>query len=359
MNSTDKIVNGISENQSDVADIHRKSNQSVGGDIMSDCFEINDLDIDIGADPSLVRSGDEYTKAKESQGSLDLWNAAEDNLEITSSSTAATGAKKRPERYLKIPLSKLKSLGMMTPDTPRSLIAEEYRSIKRPLLSYMRKHGDDVQSNANIVMITSCVEGEGKTFSAINLAMSMAMELDKTVLFVDTDVVKASAGSLLGIADTADGLTNLLTDSSMSVSDVIWQTDISNLSVIPAGHMHDHATELLASNGMRKLVQEFSTYQMNRIVIFDSAPLLMTSEANVLTDHVGQIVFVVAAESTTQQMVTDALSRIQGPANIGLLLNRSQKKSGHGYGYGYGYGYGVGKNDPQRQPMSRVVTNAA
>jgi len=249
------------------------------------------------------------------------------------------------ERRIELPLSLLKSRGMVTPDLPRSQVAEEYRSIKRPILSYLNKHMDDDSCNANVVMVTSCVEGEGKTFSAINLAMSIAMELEKTVLFVDTDVAKGSAGTLLGIENTHYGLIDLLADRNMNVGDAVWQTDVPNLRIVPAGKMHDHSTELLASDMMGNLVKEISRRHRDRVVIFDAAPLLMTNEASVLAEHVGQVAFVVAAESTTKDMVKDALSQLRGRAQVGLILNKSRKSTGRGYGYGYGYGHGYGDRE--------------
>ncbi|MET0025195.1 MAG: XrtA-associated tyrosine autokinase [Sedimenticola sp.] len=240
-----------------------------------------------------------------------------------------------------LPLNRLSSLGMLTPDKPRSRIAEEYRTIKRPLLMNIAGKGAALVDNANLIMVTSALEGEGKTFSAINLAMSIAMEQDKTVLFVDADISKASAGSLLGMPDEV-GLIDVLLDNGKSIADVMHRTNIPNLRLLPAGHAHERATELLASENMQRVMKELSERYPDRVIVFDSPPLLQTTEAGVLANLMGQIVFVVSAESTPQTVVKEAVSRIGEDKIIGLVLNKSRRKLGdkHGYGYGYGYGYG-------------------
>ncbi|MES9870871.1 MAG: XrtA-associated tyrosine autokinase [Sedimenticola sp.] len=240
-----------------------------------------------------------------------------------------------------LPLNRLSTLGMLTPDKPRSRIAEEYRTIKRPLLMNIAGKGAALVDNANLIMVTSALEGEGKTFSAINLAMSIAMEQDKTVLFVDADISKASAGSLLGMPDEV-GLIDVLLDNGKSIADVMHRTNIPNLRLLPAGHAHERATELLASENMQRVMKELSERYPDRVIVFDSPPLLQTTEAGVLANLMGQIVFVVSAESTPQTVVKEAVSRIGEDKIIGLVLNKSRRKLGdkHGYGYGYGYGYG-------------------
>ncbi|MET0012460.1 MAG: XrtA-associated tyrosine autokinase [Sedimenticola sp.] len=240
-----------------------------------------------------------------------------------------------------LPLNRLSELGMLTPDKPRSRIADEYRTIKRPLLMNIDGKGAAQVQNANLIMVTSALAGEGKTFSAINLAMSIAMEQDKTVLFVDADISKASAGDLLGMPDNA-GLIDVLLDNGKSVADVMLRTNIPNLRLLPAGHAHERATELLASENMQRVMKELSERYHDRVIVFDSPPLLQTTEAGVLANLMGQIMFVVAAESTPQSVLKEAVSHIAEDKIIGLVLNKVKRKLGdvHGYGYGYGYGYG-------------------
>ena len=164
--------------------------------------------------------------------------------------------KARGPQSIDVPLAKLNSLGAVTPDRPRSRIAEEYRMIKRPLIANIEGAGAAVVPNANLIMVTSALSGEGKTFTAINLAMSISMEEDRTVLLVDGDMAKANAGALLGVPEDARGLIDVLEHDDVGIEDVLLHTSIPNLRVIPAGLLHERATELLASESMRRLVHE-------------------------------------------------------------------------------------------------------
>mgnify|MGYP001823754260 FL=1 len=197
-------------------------------------------------------------------------------------------------------------------------------------------------ANANLIMVTSSLAGEGKTFTSINLAMSIATEMDKTVLLVDADVAKPDVTARLGV-QAEQGLIDVLLEDDLTLPDVLIRTDIPKLSLLPAGRKHVHATELLASEGMRQLTLELSTRYSDRIVIFDSPPMCLTSEARVLAGLMGQVVMVVEESKTTQQTVKQALSMLDSNEIIGIVMNK-RKASRHGgegyYGrYGY-YGYG-------------------
>lgn len=243
-----------------------------------------------------------------------------------------------------LPLSKLESFGLLSPSNPRSQIAEEYRGIKRPLLMNLDGQSAGQSDNANLIMVTSSFQGEGKTFSAINLMLSISMEKDKTVLFVDADIAKASAGNMLNIPDDAPGLIDIIEHEDVGVEDVILPTNISNVKIIPAGKVNEHSTELLASDRMQSLMKELSMRYPDRIIIFDSPPFLQTSEASVLANFMGQIMFVVESEKTSPDMVSQAVSQIGEDKVIGMVLNKTRQypwdRHLHGYGYGYGYGYG-------------------
>ena len=245
---------------------------------------------------------------------------------------------------LHLPLSKLESMGLVSPNNPRSQIAEEFRGIKRPLLMNIDGKGVEQVENANLIMVTSSVQGEGKTFSAINLMLSISMEKDKTVLFVDADVAKASAGKILGVSDGALGLIDVIEHENIGFEEVILPTNIPNVKVIPAGKANEHSTELLASDRMQYLMKELSMRYPDRIIIFDSPPFLQTSEASVLANSMGQIMFVVESEKTSPDMVSQAVSQIGDDKIVGMVLNKTRKypwdQHLHGYGYGYGYGYG-------------------
>jgi len=246
-------------------------------------------------------------------------------------------------RRVVVDLARMASGGMVTPDAPRSLIADEYRVIKRPLLMNAQGKGAAPVHNGNLIMVTSAMPGEGKSFTAINLAMSMAMELDSTVLLVDADLARQSVLNVLGLPP-AKGLMDVVAGENVALSDVLLKTNVDRLSLLPAGTAHPRATELLASDGMLRLFEEMAARYSDRIIVFDSPPLLVTTEARTLAAHMGQIVMVIEAEKTTHATVKQALATIEAcPVKL-LMLNKSTRsKAGSYYGYyGYGYGYGYG-----------------
>lgn len=243
-------------------------------------------------------------------------------------------------RSVTIDLAMLHEKGLVTPDRPRSTIAEEFRVIKRPLLRNVIEEGPARIDNANLIMITSALSGEGKTFNAINLAISMAMELDYTVLLVDADVSRPSVFRQLGLAPER-GLMDILSGEVDDLSDVLLRTNIEKLSILPAGMPHSRATELLASENMNRLLKQMATRYSDRIIVFDSPPLLLTTESRVLATHMGQVVVVVEAERTTHASIRQALATIEScPVKMNVLNKSRRSGPGSYYGYGYGYGYG-------------------
>ena len=192
--------------------------------------------------------------------------------------------------------------------------------------------GATVIDNANMIMLTSSVSGEGKTFSAINLAMSIAMEKDKRVLLIDADVNKPSHHEIFGV-ETEYGLTDLLKGNVDDISKIIYKTNINSLSLMFAGSRTDYATELFASNAMESFVTDLSSRYEDRVIIFDSAPQLLTTEAGVLASHMGQVVVVVEAEETAKNLVNDSLDLLTNKIVL-LLLNKVREKNDLGnYGY--------------------------
>lgn len=244
-------------------------------------------------------------------------------------------------RHVKLDLGHLAANGFVTPDVPRSRMADEFRVLKRPLLANASPNASVPVKNGNLVMVTSAAPGEGKTFTSINLAMSIAMELDRTVLLVDGDVARPSLPRALGL-EPGRGLLDLLaSDNKVDLSELLLRTNVQNLTLLLAGSHHPRAAEMLASNSMTSFLAELAAKYADRIIIFDSPPLLPTTEARVLATHMGQIVFVVHAERTLQKEVKQALSTIES-CPVKLLVLNGAKTSGQGaYGYGYGYGYGA------------------
>jgi receptor protein-tyrosine kinase len=248
-----------------------------------------------------------------------------------------------PAKSVDIDLAHLAARGMVTPDQPRSAIAEEFRLIKRPLLGNATLQGVAAIENGNLIMVTSALPGEGKTFNAINLAVSMAMELDYTVLLVDADVSRPSVLRDLDLP-AERGLMDVLAGEVQDLSEVLLKTNIDKLSILPAGMPHQRATELLASDAMTQLLEQMAHRYADRIIVFDSPPLLVTTESRVLATHMGQVVLVVEAERTTHGHVRQALATIDNCPIRLMVLNKSRERSVGGYyGYGYGYGYGQGQ----------------
>jgi exopolysaccharide/PEP-CTERM locus tyrosine autokinase len=241
-----------------------------------------------------------------------------------------------------IQLEPLRARGFVMPDGTPSVIGQEFRVIKRPLLTNAFGRGGSFPLlNGRRVMVTSAFPGEGKSFCAINLALSIASERDHQVLLVDADVARPSIPRELGIV-TGAGLMDWLIDGSPDIASLVVPTNIENLSLLPAGRRDDHATELIASQAMNRLLEELSTRFPDRVIIFDSPPLLITTESRVLASYMGQIVMVVEAGKTPRESVKDALATLGTTEVVGLVLNKSREtRAGNQYGY-QGYGYGAG-----------------
>lgn len=258
---------------------------------------------------------------------------------------------KQTSKSVQIDLVGLAEAGFVTPHASRSPTTDQFRVIKRPLLDNATGKGAALVDNGNLIMVTSSLPGEGKSFMAINLAMSIAMELNHTVMLVDADVARPSIMKKLGLPP-APGLLDLLLDTNVSLSDVLLRTNVENLTLLPTGLPHPRATELLASDAMVALLEDMASRYSDRIIIFDSPPLLLTTEARVLASHMGQIVMVVQAEKTLQSEVKHALSTIEAcPVRL-LVLNQARTRGLGAYGYGYGYGYERADSD---RPSAAVL----
>jgi protein-tyrosine kinase len=243
----------------------------------------------------------------------------------------------RTAKTVVLDIARLAAQGFITPDSPRSPIANEFRVIKRPLIANVQGRAGVRPKNANLVMLTSALAGEGKSFCALNLALSIALELDNTVLLVDADVASPSILDMLGLPHTR-GLMDVLTDPKLNLADVILRTNVEKLSILPAGTSQQRATELLASDQMKRLVDDVATRYPDRIIVFDSPPLLLTTESPVLATHMGQIVVVVEAEKTTASVLKHAMGTIEQCPVVMMTLNKARvSEIGPYYGYGYRY----------------------
>lgn len=225
------------------------------------------------------------------------------------------------------------------PDGPVTGLAEEFRIVKRQLLLSARGgKGFDAVEHGERILVCSAHPNEGKTFCAVNLALSMASEKDNRVLLVDADFAKPSVLATLGIADSP-GFMDALADPRCDAENFIIETDISGLSVLPAGAQTNQDTEYLAASRTAEIIDQLTRNDPSRIIIFDSSPALAASPASVLALHVGQCLVVVNADGTTDTALRDALSLLSGCEHVQLLLNRAKfSPTGRKFGNYYGYG---------------------
>lgn len=215
----------------------------------------------------------------------------------------------------------LKEQGYLTDSDKHSHFAEQYRQIKRPVLKNAFAKGSDPIEHGNLVMVTSAVHGEGKTFTAMNLALSIALEKDTTVLLVDCDLEKPKLSRLFGL-ENQTGLIDVLDDPTKDLGEAIINTDIPNFRIMPAGKANEFATELLASDSMYNIAQEISHRYTDRIIIFDAPPLLESTQAKVLADFVGQMLIVIAAGKTNKNIVRELGQNIRSNKVVGMILNK-------------------------------------
>jgi protein-tyrosine kinase len=228
--------------------------------------------------------------------------------------------------------------------------ADEYRHIKRPLLVSAFgavPPGPARLPSPRLVMMTSALPGDGKTFTSINLALSLAREKDTSVVLVDGDVPKPHISRIFGV-ESWPGLLDALANPDMDVQDLILQTDCRGLSILPAGTAQDEATELLSSSRMKAVANRLIELNPRCIALFDSAPLLISSESLALASAIGQVVLVVRAGHTPRHAVVDAVESIAEETPLSLVLNQGRRGLSEGR-YGYGYGYGSGYGDPERK----------
>ena len=244
-----------------------------------------------------------------------------------------------PTRQGTIDRARLAARGMIVPGTPVTGISEEYRIVKRELIRNFGGVGNrPILPRGHRVLIGSANPGEGKTFSAVNLALSLAVEADHDVLLIDADIAKPSVLEALGLED-GPGLMDALADPHLPLGDCLIQTDIPGLKVMPAGTGHMHDTELLASARTEALLAQLEQGVPGRILILDSPPILAASPAAVLAGHVGQMIMVVRADQTLESSLRDAIGLMGACPHIQLLLN-GVKYSPGGRRFGTYYGQG-------------------
>ena len=237
---------------------------------------------------------------------------------------------------IEIDLFKMEEKGFVSTSAKRRLINEEYRAIKRKIIDNAFGPLSKSLNNSNIIMVTSSKPGEGKTFTAINLALSIALEQDKTVLLVDADVLRPNVMRTLELQNQ-QGLMEYLLGEKSDIAQVMCQTNVPNLRIIPAGKSHHLSTELLASEKMYDVVQEFANRYPDRIVIVDTPPLLGINETAILANLAGQAIVVAEEQATKISDIQEAVSHLNPEMAIGFVVNKGQKINRKGTGYGYYY----------------------
>jgi exopolysaccharide/PEP-CTERM locus tyrosine autokinase len=229
---------------------------------------------------------------------------------------------------------RLHDAGLLPPDSEAARVSSEYRRIKRPIVAHALSSG---VPESRVVVVASAAAGEGKTFTALNLAFSLSLEQDASVLLVDADAPKPNLTTLLGL-EGRPGLLDVLAQPDCDAEDYVFGTDIPKLAFLPIGQRAANATELMASQRMRRALSRLLDADTSRIIVIDSPPVLQTTEAAALLDAAGQVALVVRAALTPRQAVMDTIRLIGTGKKLGLVLNEAEPRlAGSLYHY-YGYG---------------------
>lgn len=244
-------------------------------------------------------------------------------------------AVERPMVTLDLPA--LARRGLLVDPSVRSLLAEEFRALKLEVLSQLARRDERRQPLPPIVMVASALPGEGKTFCATNLALSLAMDVDREVLLVDADVVRGQVLPLLGVQARPPGLLELLADDNLRAQEHVLGTNLRPLSILPPGQPTPRATELLASRALDRLLEELASHAPERIIVMDSTPLLLTAEAKVVAARAGLVLVVVEADHTPLSTVTEAFELLRDLPSVVAVLNKRRKPQRDPTSY-YGYG---------------------
>jgi len=252
-------------------------------------------------------------------------------------------ASHRSSRIVQIDKDLMRDAGLIAPESESKLFEDEYRVIKRPVLSNAFGRNAATVERGYVLLVTSALAGDGKTFTCINLALSLAREQDTSVLLVDADVPKPHISSLFDAQNEA-GLLDYLDGSISELEDIELQTSIDGLTLLPAGRPRENATEFLSSHRMQELFESVHRRNPRQVVIIDSSPLLQTTESKALAAITGQVAVIVRAGITPKEAVLDAIATLDTGKPINLILNqvrfgrRSNYYSKYYSGYGSAYG---------------------
>jgi receptor protein-tyrosine kinase len=245
-------------------------------------------------------------------------------------------------RQLVLDRGRLASFGIAIPSSERSRTVEEFRVVKRNLIaSWSQNDVIDDPGSSRLIMVTSARPGEGKTFSAINLALSFASERSVKALLVDLDTQHPGLPKIFGFPGDK-GIVDVLAGNAR-LSEVLIETNLTNLMIVPAGRGGPHVPELLSSREMSALLAQLTDQLADRFIIIDTPPCIASSDAAALAPLVGQIVFVVEAYGTQRDEIEAALSMLSACPRISLLLNKTDTQASEHFGsYGYYKYYSAG-----------------
>lgn len=239
-----------------------------------------------------------------------------------------------PKKQVSVPYERFVAAGILPDAEQRSLVREEMRRAKWPLLARARAPAEQNDVHAGAWMVTSALSGEGKTVTAINFALSLTIERDAHVLLVDADVPKSHLSELFGLQGDA-GLTDALENPELNPDDLIVGTDVPGLMLLPSGRAPANAPELFDSDRMATLLERLLGDRRERIVLFDSSPLLLTNESQVLVRHMGQVILVVGADVTPQPAVLEAIGLLGTDRPVSCVLNKVRRGPWSKYQLGY------------------------
>jgi protein-tyrosine kinase len=277
-----------------------------------------------------LRANDPVAPAR--VGSVGRPVAASSRVEF--SSEPATPRRSAPaSRIVAIDRAALRAAEYYPQAGSETRFANYYRQIKRPILEKAFTPGEPPESR--LVILTSALPGDGKTFTSINLALSMARERDSSVLLIDADIPKPNVSRILGL-QSDPGILDALVDETLDPDSLVLRTDVPGLEVLPSGAPVEHASELLTSARMKQIALRLCNADPRRLVLFDAPPLLLSSEARALLTVPGQVVLVVRAGKTPRRAVRDAVELVAEDKLTGLVLNEGRGSVSDGYYYGYG-----------------------
>jgi protein-tyrosine kinase len=246
---------------------------------------------------------------------------------------------------VKIDKEKLKALGILAQGDQERVATRQFREIKRSLLGKLNElESEQHQSLQKVVMLTSALPGDGKTFTTLNLALNLALEKDITVILVDGDVAKPHISTLLNCTDSR-GLLDFVSDASVALKDIIYKTNVPRLYFIPAGEKTEQANELMSGSRMKEVLSQLASIQKNCLIVFDTSPVLLTSESKVMLSYSDFVILMIKAGMTPKIAVVDSMKILnEMSVKFGVVLNDVKTNVFTSYGYGYGYGYGSNRS---------------